>query len=124
MSEIQNQVDEQESMKIKASEAGGTKLDTGKVPMGLLSGLWLHGVARVLDFGRKKYASWNWRKGIAYSRLFDAGQRHLWAWSEGEDVDPETGISHLLHASCCLMFLYVMTLERQDLDDRYKRETT
>jgi hypothetical protein len=97
------------------------KFDAGKEPMGLLSGMWLKGVAQVLDFGQRKYSAWNWRKGIAYSRLFDAAQRHLWAFAEGEDNDVETELSHLLHASCCIMFLYVMTVEKQKHDDRYKR---
>lgn len=98
----------------------GIKLDSGKDPMNLLSGLWLSGVSKVLKFGAIKYDSWNWRKGISYSRLFDALQRHMWAFNEGEDEDQETKLSHLLHASCCLMFLYVMTLEKQNLDDRWK----
>jgi hypothetical protein len=33
-------------------------------------------------------------------------QRHLWAWKEGEQNDPESGKNHLAHALCCLMFLY------------------
>jgi hypothetical protein len=33
-------------------------------------------------------------------------QRHIWAWKEGEQNDPETGRHHLAHAMCCLMFLY------------------
>lgn len=62
----------------------------------------------------------NWRKGIAYSRLFDALMRHLWAWWGGEETDPESGESHLDHAACCLMFLRELKEMRQDLDDRYK----
>jgi hypothetical protein len=33
-------------------------------------------------------------------------QRHLWAWKEGEQNDPESHKHHLAHAMCCLMFLY------------------
>jgi hypothetical protein len=76
-------------------------------------------LARVLTFGAKKYAAHNWRKGIVYSRLFDALQRHLWAWWSGEEIDPESGESHLDHAACCLMFLRELSL-RPELDDRYK----
>ena len=39
-------------------------------------------------------------------RYFDALQRHLWAWKEGEQIDPESNKHHLAHAMCCLMFLY------------------
>lgn len=98
----------------------GRKLDAGKAPIGLIAGKWIKGVADILEFGRTKYAAHNWRQGITYSRLFDAMQRHAWAWNEGEDTDPETGQSHLLHLSCCAMFLYIMTIERSELDDRWK----
>jgi hypothetical protein len=30
----------------------------------------------------------------------------LWAWKEGEQIDPESGKHHLAHALCCLTFLY------------------
>lgn len=100
----------------------GIKHDEGKAPMGLLDWLWLKAVAAVLAFGAKKYAAHNWRGGIAYSRLYDAALRHIYAFIDGEDNDPESGLSHLAHASCCLMFLYNMTQRRPDLDDRYKPE--
>lgn len=103
-----------------AIATGGVKKDQGKEPMGLLAGEWLFGVARILRFGAAKYSKNNWRNGLAYSRLFDALMRHMWAWNTGEQTDAETGESHLLHASACIMFLYIMTLERPDQDDRWK----
>lgn len=83
----------------------GTKFDADKVPFDLLSPYFLLGIAEVLKFGAKKYEPYNWAKGIKYSRVLAAMQRHLWAWWAGEDVDPETGMNHLWHAGCCLMFL-------------------
>ena len=99
---------------------GGTKHDAGKPPMSLLDSKWLTGVAAVLGFGAKKYAAHNWRSGIAYSRLSDAALRHLMAFNDGEDLDPESGLPHLHHASCCLMFLSNMSATRPELDDRWK----
>lgn len=96
------------------------KFDNGKEPMNLLAGVWLKGVSKVLKFGAIKYNSWNWRQGFSYSRLGDALNRHFWSWNEGEDFDPESGLHHLLHLSCCAMFLYVMTQEHPELDDRWK----
>ncbi len=98
----------------------GVKHDSGKEPLSLLSRVWLLGVARVLDFGARKYASHNWRGGLERSRLISAALRHLLAYNEGEDNDPETGLSHLDHASCCLMFARELHETRPDLDDRYK----
>lgn len=99
---------------------GGTKHDGGKPPLSLLDRTWLDGTAMVLAFGAKKYAAHNWRAGIAFSRLSDAALRHLTAFIDGEDTDPESGLPHLYHASCCLMFLSNMSETRPDLDDRYK----
>lgn len=100
--------------------ATGVKHDQGKEPLGLLARSWLLGVARVLAFGAKKYAAHNWRGGIERSRLIDASLRHILAYNEGEDLDPESGLNHLYHASCCLMFASELHITRPDLDDRYK----
>ena len=99
---------------------GGTKHDSGKPPMSLLDRKWLVGVAEVLGFGAQKYAAHNWRSGFKYSRLSDAALRHLTAFIDGEDLDPESGLSHLHHASCCLMFLSNMSVTHPELDDRWK----
>jgi hypothetical protein len=98
----------------------GIKHDSGKARMSLLDSSWLLGVAEVLGFGEKKYAAHNWRKGLSVSRLMDAAARHQAAFNDGEDLDPESGKSHLYHASCCLMFASWMIKNRPDLDDRYK----
>lgn len=61
----------------------------------------------------------NWEKGMDFSRLFSAGQRHLIAWWEGETIDPESGLPHLAHAACCVLFL--LALEKRGFkknDDR------
>jgi len=98
----------------------GVKHDSGKPMMSLLDSEWKEGVARVMTFGAKKYAAHNWRKGISVSRLLDAAYRHQDAFNKGEDLDPESGESHLFHASCCLQFASWMVKHRPDLDDRYK----
>lgn len=97
----------------------GTKHDGGKTPLHLLPPDSMWAIADVLAFGQKKYDSWNWYGGIKWSRLFSACLRHLWQWWRGEDKDPESGLSHLAHAGCCLMFLLQFVLEnRAELDDR------
>lgn len=97
----------------------GRKFDGGKTRYELLPPEFLEGTARVLTFGAKKYADRNWETGIAYSRAYGALQRHLWAWWHGEDLDDETGMSHLWHAACELAFLTAFEARnRTDLDDR------
>lgn len=97
---------------------GGTKDDMGKLPMHLLPPEFLTGTAAVLDFGAKKYAPRNWERGLDYSRVFSALQRHMWAWWSGEGADSETGMSHLWHASCCLAFLVAYEARGTGHDDR------
>lgn len=100
----------------------GKKHDGGKPPMALLSGAALVEVAKVLEFGAKKYASWNWKGGFKWSRLASAALRHSFAWLSGEDKDPETGLSHLAHAICGLMFLLDFEVNKLGEDDRYKEK--
>lgn len=100
--------------------ATGVKHDSGKPMVDLLDPLALEGLAAVLTFGAKKYASHNWRGGINYSRLIAAGLRHMFAIIRGEDVDAESGLPHVDHLGCCWMFLSNMMKTRPDLDDRYK----
>lgn len=99
--------------------SGGTKHDAEKIRLDLLSTQWLSGVGKVLTFGAKKYAAHNWRQGIEMSRLMGAALRHITAYNGGEDNDPETGLSHLWHASCCLMFASELRETHPELDDRY-----
>ena len=96
------------------------KFDSEKVPMHLLSGEALKQTAAVLDFGQKKYAAHNWRGGFDWSRVLGAAMRHIHAFNDGEDCDPESGLSHLAHASCCIMFLLEFEKTHPELDDRYK----
>ena len=83
----------------------------------------MEGTSQVLAFGAKKYAAWNWYKGMAWGRVFGALNRHLWAWwwakAWGNDgTDPETGLSHLWHAGCCLAFLMTYEAEKLGTDNR------
>jgi hypothetical protein len=99
----------------------GTKHDAGKLPLDLLSPYAAIATAEVLLFGAQKYERWNWSKGILYSRVYSALLRHLTAWWTGEELDPETNLPHLAHASCCLMFLLHFDLDRDQYaayDDR------
>lgn len=85
--------------------SGGRKDDQGKLPWHLLPWDAVGGIVEVLRFGAGKYGERNWETGIAYSRCYSALIRHLTAWWEREPCDEETGLSHLKHAGCCLLFL-------------------
>lgn len=101
----------------------GVKFDQGKAQLDLLSPTWVLGVGQVLTFGAQKYAPNNWRKGIALTRLLASCLRHVFSFIGGEDKDPESGLSHLLHASCCLQFAFELyETMPEKVDDRYKGE--
>jgi hypothetical protein len=93
----------------------GRKFDGGKAEYGLLPLDALHQTVLVLTAGAKKYARDNWKYVTdGERRYFDAAQRHLWAWKSGEENDPETGLPHLAHALCCIMFLNDITRGAED----------
>lgn len=57
----------------------------------------LQAYSRVAEFGAKKYAPWNWAKGLPRMQIAASLIRHLWAYMRGEDNDPESGLSHADH---------------------------
>ena len=84
----------------------GVKYDGQKPRWDLLPLKVVEEVVKVLTFGSKKYADDNWQiVPGGRKRYFAACMRHLAAWQGGEAVDSETGVSHLAHAVCCLIFV-------------------
>jgi hypothetical protein len=98
----------------------GIKNDQDKPRLELLSTAALLEISKVLAFGAKKYSAHNWRGGFDWSRLYGAALRHLLAHMDGEDKDSETGLSHLAHLGCCVMFLLEHEVKGLGHDDRYK----
>jgi len=113
-SKVPTQTDLKEDL-VKASQnatTGGRKFDGNKLQYGLLPPLALKATVEILTFGAEKYEPDNWKRvPDSKRRYFDAMQRHLWAWKQGEQNDQETGKNHLAHAMCCLMFLYEHDVE-------------
>lgn len=93
----------------------GTKL----ARFGLLPFDSLWEVAEVYGLGAKKYAERNWQRGYKWSLSFDALQRHLALWWEGEETDSESGLSHLAHAAFHILALIWFRKHAKGTDDRY-----
>lgn len=100
----------------------GERFNNGKLKWSLVSWKALEPMVHVLMFGATKYSSWNWAKGLKYTEICESLQRHINAFIQGEDDDPESKLSHAGHILCNAMFLSYMTLFRKDMDDRYKDE--
>lgn len=100
-------------------ETGALKADGNKNQLELLPFRAIEQVGLVLTYGATKYSKHNWRKGFNWTRLAGAALRHLFAFMKGEDLDPESGISHLAHSATNVLFLLEMILTNTGNDDRY-----
>lgn len=95
-----------------------------KTGVQMIAPQFIEGVGDVLTYGAQKYAPNNWMRGMSWSVVFGGILRHLFAWFRGEDIDLKekggSGLPHLLHAACGLMFLYYYTTrpEHKQFDDR------
>lgn len=76
-----------------------------KTPIELIPPRMIEAVAEVLQHGAKKYNRNNWMAGMSWSTVYGGVQRHLNAFYAGEEIDPESGLPHLSHAACGIMFL-------------------
>ena len=67
----------------------------------------LGGINAVLEYGAGKYGLDNWKLGNTLPdirRNKNAAVRHILADLRGQPLDPESGLPHLLHAVCGLLF--------------------
>lgn len=100
-------------------KAQAKKSDMNKPPIALVPRAGLELEALAFEHGRKKYGAWNWCLGLPHERLASAALRHIIAWMDGEDNDPESGVSHIGHARACLgMIAGNMASKLPGLDDR------
>lgn len=89
----------------------------------LVPGDALWALAEHFGRGAEKYADRNWEKGTAWSLNFAAAQRHMWEWWGGENIDDETGSSHLIAAAWHMFALFHFMNTRPELDDRPSEES-
>lgn len=81
------------------------KADNGKTRLDLVSPTFIEAVGKIRTFGVQKYGdSDSWAK-VEPKRYMAALLRHINAYRMGEETDKESGMPHLWHAACNLMFL-------------------
>ena len=95
------------------------KFDEGKTCLSDIPQLSLMSVAKVFNYGSKKYSKFNYSGGTFWLRYYDACQRHLNSWMIGEDIDESTN-HHLDHAIASLMMLRENIHLNKGTDDRNK----
>ena len=92
-----------------------------KSPLGLIPLAALEAAAGAHALGADKYGPWNWREhSVAASVYIHAMLRHIKAWQEVEDIDPESGVSHLGHVMACCGILLDAQRHGQLVDDRVR----
>lgn len=103
-------------------EKKGLRFNNGKLRWSLVDFESLEDMVKVLEFGAEKYDDHNWKKGLQTTEVSESLMRHLFAYLNGEDKDPESGLSHLGHVMCNAMFLSYTQKHHPELDTRYKDE--
>ena len=99
----------------------GDRFNDGKPKWSLVDFTSIIPMVRVLEFGSKKYDEFNWTKGLYTREICESLLRHVFAYLDGEDIDPESGESHIGHMMCNVMFLeYMMRNKKEDFDNRIK----
>lgn len=120
-------------------EQQGLRYDAGKARTDLLCPIAMMGTAQVLAKGARKYAAWNWDKGMPWSKVIGSLLRHTFKFMLGEDYDIDrsckdcqastpdnwiclnhTGELHVDCIGCNAMFLQRYARFKKDLDDRCK----
>ena len=93
------------------------RYNNGKPDYSLIPLASMKEAAKVLEYGATKYARDNWKRPTHWSVSFACLQRHLAAWQDGEDNDPESGRNHLGHAMCnILQMLHMLENHPEELE--------
>lgn len=110
-----------------AIDGGGKKaaLAGNKLRLDLVPPQSVAAIAEVLGFGARKYEAHNWMRGLSWSQVVAGVKRHIASFEVGEETDAESGLPHLAHALCGLVFIHWYahgpardTYEAHGFDDR------
>lgn len=91
-------------------KAHGLRYNDGKLKWSYVHFQSMEPMVRVLMFGAQKYEPRNWQRGLNKEEILESMQRHLAKMMDGEENDPESGLSHIGHIMCNAMFWSYMDL--------------
>ena len=95
------------------------RMSIEKAPLNLVPPAAIAEMAGALLDGAKKYGPYNWRcEQVKASIYYSAVQRHLLKWLDGDDIDAESGCSHLAHAMAGLAIIIDGNYQESWVDDR------
>jgi hypothetical protein len=109
---------DQASTEVRVTSSTGGQKGQKPVQMSLVPVEALEHISLVYAHGAEKYARENWRKGYEWHLSYDALQRHLMRFWDGEDVDHDSGLLHLAHAAFHINTLIVNLTAHPEMDDR------
>ena len=91
------------------------KADSGKPRLTLVPHQIIFDIAKVREYGLKKYGeSESWKK-VSAERYRDAAYRHFLAYlNDPYGVDAESGLPHLSHLACNVAFLCELDKEEKE----------
>lgn len=96
------------------------RFNTDKPKWSLVDFKSLEPMVNVLEFGAKKYSAHQWKIGLPTTEICESLLRHIFAYMNGENNDKDSGLPHIGHAMCNLMFLQYMMDNKPEFDDRVK----
>ena len=91
------------------------KADAGKPKLSLVPRQIIFDIAKVREYGLKKYGESESWKQVDIQRYRDAAFRHFMAYlDDPQGVDAESGLSHLSHLACNIAFLSELEKNRKE----------
>lgn len=98
--------------------ADGLKYDQDKLRWDLLPIEEIEDVVKILTFGAQKYSANSWQQlEDGQNRYFAALMRHIVEYRKGNPKDEESGLHHLSHALCNVIFLLWLDKNKKPNED-------
>ena len=98
------------------------KADEGKPRLSLVPRKIIWDIAKIREYGNKKYGDPNNWKKVEPGRYRDAAYRHFMRYlDDPTGVDEESGLPHLWHLACNVAFLCEMEQENSTVEDLYHK---
>lgn len=98
----------------------GVKFDADKPSMSSIPREAMWEMGQAFGYGAKKYGDGNFRKGMKVSRQLAAAVRHIYQHLDGQDLDPESGVTHLGHALASIAMACYTLRNCPEMDDRFE----